>query len=110
MKPRHAAALALLVAWFIMAPPLRPCATRDDPLSAQCLTGVSNNQCFDPGKPLSDWGGFTGDFDSAAECADALAALPDKLNPESPFCANGGDEAMRRQLMCIRRDDPRLAK
>ena len=69
----HAAALAL-VGWYLIAPPVRPCATQPgDPLSAPCLTS-GTHECFEPGAGLSVWT-RRDSFDSAAECADSLAGV-----------------------------------
>jgi hypothetical protein len=103
VKPRHVAALALVV-WFIIEAPTRPCVGPADPrLSHDCL--YSRTQCFDTGAALSKWRRIVGDFESAAECGTRLYALSG-VSPQwhgSPIFAC-------QALMCVSADDRRLAK
>jgi hypothetical protein len=149
MKLRHAAELALVVAfgclmpgctrhppssaWHLVEAPRRLCVGpptpttpfdptkpigphnqfpwRDPGLRVDCLTGRTD-QCFDTGAALSKWSRVSvgrwpfkrGDFDSEAACRSRVGALinaPHTLFGDVPPCL---------ELMCIRADDPRLAK
>ena len=81
MKPRHAAALAL-VGWYLMMPPLGSDGRPDD------------------SAPLPQWK-IRGSFDTAAGCADALA---EQLGRDFPEMVRQAIHASR----CVSIDDPRL--
>ena len=97
MKPRHAAALVLVIIWYLMMPP--PYSSKTNPHTA----------------PLREWTLF-GRYDSAQECSDkrtkmirvqSMALLSD--------LAEGVSDANRPSLsldfkhaQCIASDDPRL--
>ena len=98
MKPRHAAALALLVlaasmagcrgsnkGWYLLQPPLG-----DD--------GYANIDA-----PLAKWH-FLGAFDSAAECERTF----NQLNAEP--ADNAIEKTNRKVDACVATVDPRLAK
>jgi hypothetical protein len=107
MKPRHATALSLVVVWYLMMPPVKPCATQPgDPLSAYCLDG-QDGVCFDPDAPLGEWTHDLDEFHSAAECAENLDMPIWQTMAPSPAICNGKHKT---PFMCIRADDPRLAK
>ena len=95
MKPRHAAALAL-VGWYLIAPPPR---TVDD--------------VIDPKAPLSQWQ-IIGRFDTVKECYDYPAHLREIMRdfPNISESERRKDEAAQNSLMaqsqCIPTDDPRL--
>jgi hypothetical protein len=97
MKPRHAAALAL-VGWYLIAPPPR-----------------SSDGVIDPKAPLSEWQ-IEGRFDTIEECR----AFPDRQieimrgfyaeHPEISESEHRRDDAARKfpGSQCIATDDPRL--
>jgi hypothetical protein len=83
MKPRHAAALAL-VGWYLMAPPMNP------------------DKNVRVNAPLSQWQ-IVDSFDNAQDCHDKKARLTSDMMNRQP-------ELGRRALhsACISTDDPRL--
>ena len=92
MKPRHAAALAL-VGWYLMVPPME---------------GDHTN----PSAPFSRWRMTAGSFDAASECRkalddstrDAIKALKD---PHIlPFTREASLQFL--DAACVASDDPRL--
>jgi hypothetical protein len=97
VKPRHAAALALVVSWFLILPP------KDD-----------------RSVPLNDWFLFAGPFDSQSQCKSAL--IQDRQTIREPgaekkmFQLGIGTEENIEHLKhifdcyaeCIADDDPRL--
>jgi hypothetical protein len=97
MKPRHAAALALVVSWFLLLPP------KDD-----------------RSVPLNDWFLFAGPFDSQSQCKSAL--IQDRQTIREPgaekkmFQLGIGTEENIEHLKrifdyyaeCVADDDPRL--
>ena len=94
MKPRHAAALAL-VGWYLMMPPLLPQLSEGEPDFFGHL----------PLAPLSQWT-MIGSFDSVRGCIDAhvkllrvrvMKSVNDKIQIEQAYSAR-----------CIASDDPRL--
>ena len=94
MKPRHAAALAL-IAWYLMVPPFRTCSEcsryfQPDPLNA----------------PFDKWA-VVDTFDTVAECKKGLVEYLQKASeqreedwPSVHYVATYG--------RCIATDDPRL--
>ena len=94
MKPRHAAALAL-VGWYLMVPP--PVIHSSVPVNLDA--------------PLSEWGIFSAQ-DSAAECEQNLVAFYKLAKTE--LVANPADERYRIRFyqlessQCIASDDSRL--
>ena len=98
MKPRHAAALAL-VGWYLLAPPFAAPYTPD------------------PTAPLSQWD-HEESFDSATKCEDYAAdllktakakafAARDSTNPFKAAAFQGFADAQA-LAQCISTDDPRL--
>ena len=94
MKPRHAAALALIT-WYLMVPP--PLLHGNPPVILEA--------------PLSKWGIFSM-HESAAECEKGLVAFYKSAKAE--LIANPADEGDRIQFyqlessQCVASDDPRL--
>jgi hypothetical protein len=94
MKPRHAAALAL-VGWYLMVPP--PVLHRSPPVDLEA--------------PLSAWRLFSM-HDTAAECERGLVAFYKLAKTE--LVANPADERDRIRFyqlessQCVASDDPRL--
>jgi hypothetical protein len=94
VKPRHAAALAL-VGWYLMVPP---------PV-------IHSSVPVDTDAPLSKWGIFSA-HDSAADCEQTLVAFYKLAKTE--LVANPADERYRIRFyqlessQCIANDDPRL--
>jgi hypothetical protein len=84
MKPRHAAALAL-VGWYLMVPPLGPDHTRDDSL------------------PLARWHTLES-FDSALECRDFHSQAWERSKSNN----NAKMAEAYESATCIASDDPRL--
>jgi hypothetical protein len=97
MKPRHAAALAL-VGWYLMVP----------------MTGHPRR--YNPDAPLSEWL-ITGAFDTGAECNAAqlqsIAGARGEFADE-PFFAIANPEQRKiltqafKDSQCVASDDPRL--
>lgn len=88
MKPRHAAALAL-VGWYLMTPPLY----KDGELDEKA--------------PLKEWT-IINSFDTATECSESVIETSRQMNADTTT-----SNVVRRRLMlsaCISTDDPRLAK
>ena len=81
MKLHHTAALAV-AGWYLMMPPLGSDGRRDD------------------SAPLPQWK-IRGSFDTAVECADALA---EQLGRDFPEMVRQAIHASR----CVSIDDPRL--
>jgi hypothetical protein len=100
MKPRHAAALAL-VAWYLIAPPPR----------------TEDGTVYDPKAPLSEWQ-MIGKFDTIEDCRTYPGREPEIMHgfyvdhPELPPSAELNDKAAWNHLMehaqCVKTDDPRL--
>ena len=100
MKPRHAAALAL-VGWYLIAPPPR----------------TEDGNDYDPKAPLSEWQEI-GKFETIEECRKYPARLPEIMHGfyvEHPEIGESGerrDNAVRKALLaqaqCVATDDPRL--
>jgi hypothetical protein len=97
MNPRHAAALAL-VGWYLMVAPRS-----------------QDHTAFVPSAPLSQWD-LIGSYDTAAQCmkvrSESIARVANKVRAIGP---NGKalDEAGTREssattIKCIASDDPRL--
>jgi len=84
MKPRHAAALAL-VGWYLMAPPRFP---KD-----------KSPYALDASAPLSRWHSINS-FDSAVECKAEKTRLTDSHNETLGAIGMASN--------CIASDDPRL--
>jgi len=88
MKPRHAAALAL-VGWYLMTPPL-----------------IGPNYAIKEDAPFSQWV-IAQTFDTASDCEREKAAQKAKILPSAgtrgalPYCRDCF-------LECIATDDPRL--
>lgn len=104
MKPRHAAALAL-VGWYLMLPPLRvegPASDPNTPVEA------------DTKAPLSQWTIVLG-FDTAKECYDYPDHFEKILHDAKGTSGEEqrGSDAMSRywfsKSQCIATDDPRIA-
>ncbi len=91
MKPRHAAALALM-GWYLMMPPWR-------------LIGGEMRPVSDPDASLSKWVN-EGNFDTAASCYHALMQFLDVAGDGKPLT----DRNPARFARCVATDDPRLAK
>ena len=97
MKPRHAAALAL-VGWYLMVPPPVIHSTGTVPVNLDA--------------PLSEWGIFSG-HDSAAECEQTLVEFYKLAKTElvaNPTVTRGTeyDFTSLRASQCIASDDSRL--
>ena len=92
MKPRHAAALAL-VGWYLITPPI------GEDKTGNAIPGTMNTAA-----PLSDWLAVNTVFDSLAECKKALRDLADfqKSDPVRHDADIHG--------LCVKTDDPRLTK
>jgi hypothetical protein len=92
MKPRHAAALAL-VGWYLMIPPVRG------------APGEILEQA-----PLSEWE-FSNQYDSKAECENFVKESNEHIQETLKQCSNG-DCAINvtRPIFgrCIAANDPRL--
>jgi hypothetical protein len=95
MKPRHAAALAL-VGWYLMAPP---------------YVRVPGTQTFrlDFTAPLASWHAIQS-FDTAEECANDQGNVPEALKKLGPMSDTILEQvkAMMAVSQCISSDDPRL--
>jgi hypothetical protein len=90
MKPRHAAALAL-VGWYLMLPPWR------------VIGGEVRSSVPDPDASLSKWINVR-NFDTAASCDHALMQFLDAAGDGEPL----SDRNRARFARCIATDDPRL--
>jgi hypothetical protein len=90
MKPRHAAALALL-GWYLMAPPVNP----------KLPEGI------DAEAPLSHWS-IMGSFDTASECVNLFAIRFKKKQPPTP--KGQLNHSLAKSSECIATDDPRLKR
>ena len=95
MKPRHAAALAL-VGWALLQPPL------------------NSEHKFDQGRPLYEWTYFGhGTYETAQACSEDLERFK---SPEfnSKFLSSLGSDYRANidldDLVCVPSDDPRLSK
>jgi hypothetical protein len=103
MKPRHAAALAL-VGWYLLAPVVYKPANSDSATSPY-------KPFTDLGAPLSTWTNY-GAFDSASDCnsererriarADKDATLPTKTDAAVAVIESW------QHMECVSTDDPRL--
>jgi hypothetical protein len=100
MKPRHAAALAL-VGWYLMVPPLR----HGKPTGADAVG---------PEAPLSVWQNM-GSFDTAADCYKDLHSIrirheagKDLQGDNLPADLKAEFLALDSDALCIATDDPRL--
>jgi hypothetical protein len=98
MKPRHAAALAL-VGWYLMVPP---------------LVGTPPNQVsVNLGAPLSEWETYDS-YDSAADCHNAALeqlAISEHVSAHHNCDTENTCETLQTQTKlakCIATDDPRL--
>jgi hypothetical protein len=96
MKPRHAAAIALL-GWYLMLPPVEALQIRSskDGLSHTIDWKIPGNP-----PPLSAWS-IDGSYDTASPCLDAKrkAILSVPPNAVAPW----------KMALCVATDDPRLA-
>ena len=91
MKPRHAAALAL-VGWYLMLPPIE--------------RGGSGGQFWVPAnEPLSMWS-TDRTFNSEDECNSALADLKQPRTYSGN--AEQAQDMQRQRAICVSTDDPRL--
>ena len=94
MKPRHAAALAL-VGWYLMVPPLTP-------------GGGPHEVLFHA--PLSKWEVGEG-HDTKAGCEDSLRESIKNMDRDANACAVGSCAVMVVEYAhghCMASDDPRL--
>ena len=110
MKPRHAAALAL-VGWYLMTPPIAPGAL-DNPQQAQLIRASA---------PLSEWG-IVHSFDTADECKaaayrarmEAYRSIVKEFKEHKSVDRNTAERAKETvetqdtSAQCIASDDPRL--
>jgi hypothetical protein len=88
VKPRHAAALAL-IGWYLMAPPVHP---------------VSKTMYeWDSSRSLSEWM-IVASFDTAAECR------RDMYRREDAPKLTGAGKRFAESLVCIASNDPRLVE
>ena len=102
MKPRHAAAFAL-VSWYLMIPPILPIGDTVDVKNGRWWTQTA--------APLSKWQ-ISSSYDSASDCEN----LKDKLiKSGSSGLDNTKATSYKRafavastQAVCIATDDPRL--
>jgi hypothetical protein len=113
MTFRHAAALALLVVWYLMTP-----NTYSD-TKGNWMMGISERRQGQPAQPdLSSWE-FRGSYKTAAECRAAVGTLAHQPTTNSEILADPlivtdpeGYRAIRDQVfksaLCIASDDPRL--
>ena len=95
MKPRHAAALAL-VGWYLMVPPIL--SNGPSPSIVDARVGVE--------KPLSEWD-VQDTFDSATECKRARQTLTAKTVANDPNLRALLEKADS-LAQCVATDDPRL--
>jgi hypothetical protein len=90
MKPRHAAALAL-VGWYLMMPPLYDRGRLDETAPLKQRTIIDS-------------------FDRASECTSRLSSITRDIEIERDPAP---DETLKRRTLlaaCVATDDPRLAK
>jgi hypothetical protein len=90
MKPRHAAALALM-GWYLMAPPLKE---------------VNPNVVFDWNAPISKWIPVDS-FDSAADCQKEIEAMNKRGDA---WAKRHNTEPRRSHASCADENDPRLMR
>jgi hypothetical protein len=97
MKPRHAAALAL-IGWYLMTP---PALTGASTLGAPVYTDVD--------APISKWN-IVESFDSARACQDSIKKQLASIQKHPEGCDTVGGQVCRGYTMakCIATDDPRL--
>jgi hypothetical protein len=101
MKPRHAAALAL-VGWYLMTPPV----------SKDGDTVMVGGRPFDVSAPISEWH-FQGSFDSAVACGTAQNSaesfkVPPGVDPKEQKWLAKNLQSIFALGRCIATDDPRL--
>jgi hypothetical protein len=111
MKPRHAAALAL-VGWYWLAPPLTFTASREGP-SGKLADGVATYL------PLNHWDNIRA-FDHAEECEKARSDMLDSIMGSAARAEKNAQLRVARKRankavwaewdlsVCIASDDPRL--
>jgi hypothetical protein len=116
MKPRHAAALAL-VGWCLMLAPPRnpPAGCQDKSSDRECRAWLKTpGPYFDAGAPLSSWR-KQGCVDTAAACekgrvkvskAESENLARDTSQPV--FRSSNNAAQVERAVQCIASDDPRL--
>jgi hypothetical protein len=92
MKPRHAAALARL-GWYLITPPI------GEDKTGNAIPGTMNTAA-----PLSDWLAANTVFDSLAESKKAQRDLAD-FQKDDPVRHDADVHGL-----CVKKDDPRLAK
>jgi hypothetical protein len=105
MKPRHAAALAL-VGWYLMVPP---------------VSTYNGKAYVDSYASLRRWTRIGVSFDSVTDCGQASEktrknvrnAEEDELESAAEQDANPGDQTLAgyeavRQVKCFSKDDPRI--
>jgi hypothetical protein len=92
MKLRHAAALAL-VGWYLITPPI------GEDKTGNAIPGTMNTTA-----PLSVWLAMNTVFDSLAECKKAQRDLAD-FQKDDPVRHDADIHGL-----CVKTDDPRLAK
>jgi hypothetical protein len=101
MKPRHAAALAL-VGWYLMTPP----ATSIEMVSAPDFTTRWKTSDHTP-PPLRNWA-INDSFDRAADCSKAKQQLMTSAFKSTDLAPVS--RAVWASAECVATDDPRLAK
>jgi len=106
VKPRHAAALAL-VGWYLMMPPMYESKESPDPSEERVKVG---NKGFEvnPSAAFSDWQ-IDSSYDAAKQCQTARLALLG--NHRKSLAGESYDllETFRRaEAHCVASDDPRL--
>jgi hypothetical protein len=94
MKPRQAAALAL-VGWYLMAPPLHSVVGNDQ-------------EQWDESAPLSKWK-LIDSYDSAEQCGRVRFLLQNEKQYSTQHDApTAAQRAYVRSFVCVATDDPRL--
>ena len=88
MKPRHGAALALVI-WYLLAPPT-------------ALGGLVHNRA-----PLSKWEVIEV-FDTEAKCRTFADIMREEAMTNHPLVA--ATQARAQAMKCVTSDDPRLVK
>jgi hypothetical protein len=109
MKPRLAAALAALVGWYLMLPPL-PNPYLWDLVTGRCPHSIC---CPDGDQPLAQWEVLES-FDTAKQCKDERDTKRTKVMKHlgSSGRCGGTTPGLHRwkYAQCIASDDPRLMK
>jgi hypothetical protein len=114
MKPRHAAALAL-VGWYLTFPPL-VCVKNRPPVQEGNATILHRPCEYDPRRPLSEWT-IVIPYDTAVACdrealrlhdGTAAQAVDEKTDRKNPGFKNWLASGVLADVQCIASDDPRL--